>query len=54
MYEGLSEEDIRALSREELIDAVLRMFKVHSVRAEKCLGDVMLPDSLADAFRGRR
>jgi D-ribose pyranose/furanose isomerase RbsD len=54
-YNGLSEEDIRAMSHEELIQAVLRMFARNIERAGEYedYSNVLIPDHLADAFRGR-
>lgn len=53
-YDGLKEEDIRKLSHEELIQAVLRMFKVPNIACQNWLGEGLLPDELADAFRNRQ
>lgn len=49
----MTEEAIRKLSHEELVQAVLRMINVKSVNAQDWLGVVYIPDQLADAFRGR-
>lgn len=53
-YDGIFEEDIRKMSHEELIEAVLRAFKVREIRAEDYHGGALLPDELADAFRNRQ
>lgn len=53
-YNGLTEEDIRKLSHEELIQAVLRTFKVPKIQCQNWFGDGLLPDELADAFRNRQ
>jgi DNA-directed RNA polymerase delta subunit len=52
-YSNITEEKIRSMSHEELINAVLRLMNVKEVKAEDYLGAVFLPDDLADAFRGR-
>lgn len=52
-YDRISEEVIRSMSHEELIEAVLRMFNVREENAENWRGSVYLPDDLADAFRAR-
>ncbi len=52
-YKGLSEDEVRAMSYDELVEAVLRMFKVYERPAENWFGPVYLPDELADAFRNR-
>lgn len=49
----MTEEKIRAMSHEELIDAVIRLINVKSVDAQNYFGAVYLPDELADAFRER-
>ena len=49
----MTEEAIRKLSHEELIQAVLRMLNVESVNAKDWLGKVYVADQLADAFRDR-
>ncbi len=51
-YDGLNEEAIRKMTHEELIQAVLNMFRLTKmVKAEDYIGDVVLPDAIADAFR---
>jgi hypothetical protein len=52
-YDGLSEDSIRNMSHENLIYAVLRMFQVREIKCEQYRGAGLLPDELADAFRGR-
>jgi hypothetical protein len=49
----MTEEMIRKLSHEELVQAVLRMVNVEPVNAQDWLGKVYVADQLADAFRGR-
>ena len=52
-YNGITEKEIRAMSREQLVEAVIRLLKVEQVRANAFYGACLSPDSLADAFRGR-
>lgn len=56
-YSGCFPEDVEKLTREELVDAVNRMFNVgiyqHSSRCN-WMGGFINPDDLADAFRGRK
>ena len=55
-YSGLKESDIRAMSKEELQEAVIRMFACECIKfsdTDSWHGDFLLPDDLADAFRGR-
>lgn len=52
-YDGLSEEEIRNMSHEELVEAVLRLLKVKDVQCENHYGSALLSDNLADAFRNR-
>lgn len=49
----MTEEAIRKLSHEELVQAVLRMVNVEPVNAKDWVGKVYVADQLADAFRGR-
>ena len=55
-YSGCSPKDVEKLTREELVNAVNRMFDVgfgeHSSRCN-FYGKFINPDELADAFRGR-
>lgn len=53
-YDGLKEDDIRKLSHEELIQSVLRLFKVREIQCQDWYGSGLLPDELADAFRNRQ
>jgi len=41
------------MSHENLINAVLRMFRVQEIKCEQYMGAGLLPDELADAFRGK-
>ena len=50
-YSDLSEKNIREMTHEELIQAVLRMFHVREIRCQDYMGSGLLPDELADAFR---
>lgn len=52
-YSGITEKEIRDMSHEQLVEAVIRLLKVEQVRANVFYGACLLPDSLADAFRGR-
>ena len=52
--DGLKEEDVRKLSHEELIQAVLRLFKVREIQCQDWIGTGLLADELADAFRNRQ
>lgn len=55
-YDGLHDTDIRAMSHEQLVEAVLRLTHVHEHCFDKSSswsGFFLLPDDLADAFRGR-
>jgi hypothetical protein len=55
-YSGCFESDIMAMSKEELQKAVIRMFSVDFTpfaEGDSWNGDFLLPDDLADAFRGR-
>lgn len=47
------ENDVRTMSHEELVQAVLRLFSVPTQKCEDWNGDCYIPDELADAFRGR-
>ena len=48
----MTEERIRAMSHDELVQAVIRMLNVEYEEAEQWRGAVCIPDKLADAFRG--
>lgn len=50
-YIGLSEEDIRNMPHEELVNSVIRMLKTPMVNCEDWYGSALLPDIMADAFR---
>jgi len=52
-YNGCSEKDIRAMPYEDLVNAVIKMFSVQEIKCEEWRGAGLLPDDLADAFRGR-
>ena len=52
-YSEITESEIRAMSHRKLLAAVLRMMNVETVKAQDYLGSALLPDDLADAFRGR-
>ncbi len=55
-YGGLDEESIRGMSHDELIEAVLRIFKkVEYVKPCNYYenADLIHPDDIADAFRNR-
>lgn len=53
---GLKEEDIRAMSKKDLQEAVIRMFACECKKfaEDSWHGSFLLPDDLADAFRGRQ
>lgn len=51
--DGLKEEDIRKLSHEELIQAVLRTFSCRTINCQDWFGTAYGLDDIADAFRGR-
>ena len=53
-FSGISESDIRSLSHEDLVQAVLRMTSVNSVRAEDWVGSVYPCGHPADAFRSNQ
>ena len=52
-YDQITEEHIRALTHEELIQAVLRLLRTEEIQCEDWLGPGLIPDHLADAFRDR-
>ena len=55
-YNLLDEESIRSMSKEDLQNAVVRMFSVYShqfAETDSWIGEFYLPDQLADAFRNR-
>ena len=52
-YDELTDEVVRAMPIEELQNAVIRMLKVECVNADDYNGFVLIPDKMADAFRGR-
>lgn len=52
-YDGITEAKIRAMSHDDLIEAVLRMMKVSEIKCQDWYGAGLIPDQLADAFRGR-
>lgn len=54
-YSGLKKEEVLAMSHKELQEAVIRMLSVETIRFEEgdsWNGVFLLPDELADAFRG--
>lgn len=54
-YDLLDEYSIRSMGKEELQDAVIRLFSVYShkfAETDSWYGEFYLPDDLADAFRG--
>lgn len=53
-YSGLTEEEIKRMSHDELVEAVLRLMKVRSVDSQGWFGNVLINDELADAFRNRQ
>jgi hypothetical protein len=55
-YSGCSPKDVEKLTREELVNAVNRMFSIGTgVHSARCnwRGNFIDADKLADAFRGR-
>ena len=52
-YSDVTEENVMRMTRDELIEVVLRMLNTKVVKAEDWTGDVILTDDLADSFRGR-
>jgi hypothetical protein len=52
-YSEITEEEIRAMPHDKLVEAILRLMKVDMVLAQNHRGAALLPDDLADAFRGR-
>lgn len=52
-YNGITPSDIDNMSHEELKQAVKRLIQVSCVDCQDYLGDCLLPDTLADAFRDR-
>lgn len=55
-YNGLLDSDIRAMPHDQLVEAVLRLTHVHEKQfapTDSWGGFFLLPDDLADAFRGR-
>ena len=52
-YGSITEDEIRYMSHNDLIEAVLRMLSVKEESAKDWNGYILLPDELADAFRNR-
>ena len=54
-YHGCTEEDILQMTKEELQEAILRVFSVECyqfAKTDSWMGTFLLPDDIADAFRG--
>jgi hypothetical protein len=55
-YSGCMEDDILNMPEKELREAVIRAFSTEShlfAKDDSWLGSFILPDEVADAFRGR-
>jgi hypothetical protein len=55
-YHGCTEEDILQMTKEELQEAILRVFSIEFeqfAKTDSWMGCFLLPDDIADAFRGR-
>lgn len=53
-YNGVTEQDILAMSEDDLRNALLRLIKLKTVNSEAYYPtDVFLPDDVADVLRGR-
>lgn len=51
-YHNMSIDDIKAMNHDELVEAVIRLTNVKMVNCEDWIGSCLIPDQLADAFRG--
>jgi hypothetical protein len=49
-YNGITEEEIRAMPHEDLVEAVLRIFNMEG----STIDTSVYLDEIADAFRGRQ
>lgn len=50
----MTEASIRAMSHEQLIEAVIRMLNVPYENAATWHGQICVPDNLCDAFRNKK
>jgi hypothetical protein len=49
-FSGMGEKEIREMSHDKLVEAVVRLIKVKEIRCQHYRGAGYLPEHLADAF----
>jgi hypothetical protein len=52
-YNGITEKEIREMTHEQLIQAVIRMLSLAEINAVEIYGKCIPIDNVADAFRNR-